>query len=99
MYNEVFKRCPECGSRGYMQIHQIVLGFGNFNLDDLSTLFELTSDELVELSEAVGENVFMCGGHPDDDGYGCGHRFRMPAVETAREQMIRKMFDREVVDD
>lgn len=96
MYNEVFKRCPKCGMRGYLQISQIVDGFGNFNLDDPDSLFELTSDQLVELSKRVGEEVFVCGGQWDDSG--CGHRFRMPAVESARINLIWKLFDREVED-
>jgi len=34
MFNEVYKRCPECGGRGEMQISQIILGFGEFDLDN-----------------------------------------------------------------
>lgn len=54
MYNEVFKRCPKCDGLGYMQIHQIVLGFGGFNLDSPESLAEdLDMDQLLELKEAV----------------------------------------------
>lgn len=63
MYNEVFKSCPHCKSgSGYMQIHQIVLGFGGFNLDNPESIArQLNKDEIVELKEAVErEGWFKC---------------------------------------
>jgi len=62
MYNEVFKRCPHCNGRGYMQIHQIVLGFGGFHLDSPQSIVdELNIDQIKELKEAVESNGwFVC---------------------------------------
>lgn len=59
MYNEVFKKCPKdnCDGFGYMQIHQIVLGFGRFNLDNPESLSkELNIEQLKELKDAVEHN-------------------------------------------
>ena len=56
MYNEVFKRCPkeDCNGLGYMQIHQIVLGFGGFYLDSPESIArELDKEQVIELKEAV----------------------------------------------
>lgn len=64
MYNEVFKRCPieGCGGLGYMQIHQIVLGFGGFHLDSPESVAEqLDFEQIQELKEAVESNKwFVC---------------------------------------
>lgn len=62
MYNEVFKRCPEpnCEGTGYMQVPQVVLGFGGFHLDNLDSLSELTEDELRELHSLVMRRTFRC---------------------------------------
>lgn len=60
MYNEVYCRCPKCGGLGYMQISQIVLGFGEFNIQDRTTLEDLTSDQLEQLHEEVSEEQFEC---------------------------------------
>ena len=39
MFNEVFDDCPNCGKHsGYLQIDQLVLGFGEFDLADLGQL-------------------------------------------------------------
>lgn len=73
MYNEVFKRCPECGKRGYLQIHQIVLGFGGFNMDDPETLKELSPSQLEELHEAIEGETFVCAGQGMNDEIGCSH--------------------------
>lgn len=78
MYNEVFCRCPECGSYAYMQISQIVLGFGGFYLDQPETMADLDDDELIRLREAVAEDPFRCEpsfpGDDDEDQW-CGHTF------------------------
>lgn len=63
MYNEVFKKCPLCDEGyGYMQIHQIVLGFGGFHLDNPESIArELNKDQVQELKEAVEDSKwFVC---------------------------------------
>lgn len=61
MYNEVFSTCPDCGGNGYMQIGQIVMGFGGFNIDRPSELAEdLNETDLIELYSRVVERDFVC---------------------------------------
>lgn len=63
MYNEVYKGCPLCKKGlGYMQIHQIVLGFGGFHLDSPERIAEeLDIDQIKELKEAVESTKwFVC---------------------------------------
>lgn len=61
MYNEVFKQCPSCGEEGYLQIAQIVKGFGGFNLDDPKSIAEsLTSEQIIELHDKVKDKWFDC---------------------------------------
>lgn len=76
MYNEVFKKCPKCGGRGYMQISQIVLGFGDFDLDRPSSLEDYSEAELLQLESHLRDedNRFVCGDQPFADG-GCGRHF------------------------
>jgi hypothetical protein len=69
MYNEVFDDCPHCGKHtGYLQIHQIVLGFGEFDLADLAYLKNrydtgnLTAANIQDLAAALTESdaTFYC---------------------------------------
>lgn len=61
MYNEVFKKCPHCKDGvGYVQIGQIVLGFGGFDLDRPDSLDELTVDQLKDLKEVLKNEYFNC---------------------------------------
>ena len=62
MYNEVFKKCPHCDGRGYMQIYQIVGGFGEFNLDNPDSIArELDIEQIQALKEAVEDTKwFLC---------------------------------------
>lgn len=61
MYNEVFKTCPHCNGRGYLQIHQIVLGFGGFHLDNPHDIADrLSLDQVKELRDAVKDEWFVC---------------------------------------
>lgn len=83
MYNEVFCKCPRCGGRGYMQISQIVLGFGGFDLDNYHTLDDLDIDHIMELRARVLNKDFVC-----DD---CGNIFN-PYRDTSRELLIYKLF-------
>jgi rubredoxin len=89
MYNEVFYTCPECKGRGYMQISQLVLGFGEFDLENYDTLRDLDFDDLLELKARVLYDNFIC-----DD---CGHVFN--PYNKDRESLISKLFDVEISDD
>ena len=60
MYNEVFKKCPECGARMEVQIPQIVFGFGGFDLDDPSTYKNLSADERNDLFDGIKDKTFFC---------------------------------------
>lgn len=99
MYNEVFKKCPHCPEGvGYMQIGQIVLGFGGFDLDEPSTLEKLSLEDLRELRGRVATETFNCrrpGGEwvrAGDDENVCGDTFRHPNKEEQdeRDQIIRE---------
>lgn len=88
MYNEVWKKCPHCDSgRGYMQISQVVLGFGGFYLDDPRTLEDLSLEELKRLREQVYDDYFVCGNKD------CGRSFRMLSDQDAeaRRQLIKEL--------
>ena len=61
MYNEVHKSCYNCGATCTIQIPQIVLGFGNFNLDNPDSMKELTHEQKLELKEYVEKESFYCG--------------------------------------
>lgn len=88
MYNEVFSTCPVCGGRGYMQIHQIVLGFGGFYIDDTDSLADqLDEDQLQELHRCVMEGMFVC------EGGDCHHHFNPLRSDTAlRRNLARQLF-------
>jgi len=94
MYNEVWASCPKCGEKCYIQISEVVLGFGNFDLNDLSTFDNSTDDEVRQVKELVIEEDFVCNGKPKvyagTKREGCYHRFNplKPIVnkaERARE--------------
>lgn len=88
MYNEVFYTCPECKGRGYMQISQLVLGFGGFDLENHETLRDLDTDYLLELKARVLDDNFIC-----DD---CGHVFN--PYKKDKKLLIRELFDVETND-
>jgi len=79
MYNEVYKDCPECGKPCYIQISQVVLGFGGFRLDRPESMEDLTQDQKEYLAEILNrEGVkFWCNGEPDQKHEGCGHSFNV----------------------
>lgn len=64
MYNEVFKRCKSCGRTCELQIPQIELGFGGYNLDRPESYEHLSSDQKKELFESLENEEFYCE---------CGH--------------------------
>lgn len=84
MYNEVYCACPKCGAQAEMQVHQIVGGFGQFNIQDRSTLENLTPDQLQELHDAVCEEKFVC---PN-----CHKHFNPLVQADPADDMIRKLF-------
>ncbi len=60
MYNEVYKTCPTCGGKGIMQITQIVLGFGCFDLDNPESITsKLNENEVRLLVNEVKENKWF----------------------------------------
>jgi len=85
MYNEVFKKCPKCGKFGYMQISQIVLGFGGFYLDYPESLAkQLDIDEIKLLFERVEDDGFLCE---------CGNYFTLHEKKNTDEkiELINKL--------
>jgi hypothetical protein len=61
MYNEVYKSCPECGARCEVQISQVVLGFGEFDLDDPhGHTITLDPEQKLLLKELVEQKQFNC---------------------------------------
>lgn len=85
MFNEVFKACPECGHLSLMQISQIVLGFGGFNLENPESLAkELTEGEIIKLFENIGDNYFEC---PN-----CDHRFQLHEKSNDEKINLIKSF-------
>lgn len=62
MYNEVSKACPKCGCINEIQIRQITLGFGDFDLDTGRNLKDLTVKELEDLIEELEKEktVWYC---------------------------------------
>jgi len=90
MYNEVYKNCPKCGKSCTQQIAQIVLGFGQFNLDSPDSLGnELTAEQLYELKAAVMKERFWC---QKDEG-GCGNNFMLGNQDQQRKELARNLFD------
>lgn len=87
MYNEVFKRCPHCGGRGYLQISQIVLGFGCFDLDDPEDLADkLNEPQLLKLADRVKDEWFRCQNQE------CERGFLLEDTRAARQKLARQLF-------
>lgn len=91
MYNEVFSQCPKCNGIGYMQIGQIVLGFGGFYIDKPESLADdLDESQLKELHEKVCEGMFQC--------QSCNHTFNpltektMKMAKAIRIELAKKLF-------
>jgi len=96
MYNEVFAKCPKCGSRCCMQISQVVLGFGEFDLNDLSTFSDLSDSETTTVKNYVLEKDFYCnGGHSsswnDESEVGCGNVFNPLKNHTNKEERTKNI--------
>jgi hypothetical protein len=88
MYNEVFKKCPDCGGCGYMQIAQVTLGFGGFDLDDFYSLERLDEDDLKLLHARVALGRFKCDC--------CGGLFSLDRAlkgsASSREGLLKTLF-------
>ncbi len=88
MYNEVFKMCPKCNETCCIQISQIVLGFGGFDLNRPSTLEELTVSELQQLKAVLVDEQFYC----TDEDTGCGNTFSaLGGDETEKLKLIDEL--------
>ena len=86
MYNEVYKSCPKCRDLCEIQIRQIVLGFGSFNLDNIESLAdELTEEQLLQLRDAVKDERFYCRT--------CGCSFTFDSPNGKRRQLAKELFD------
>jgi len=90
MYNEVFYPCPKCQHYGYMQISQIVNGFGNFYLDNPQTLMELNKDQLNLLKEYIKEDWFNC------QNKDCNHQFNpyREDLDNDKLNLIKEIFNK-----
>lgn len=80
MYNEVWANCPKCPGQGYMQIPQVVLGFGNFHVDDPSTFEDLEFDKILDIDSLIAKEMFYC--------QSCSFAFN--PVRDRREQIARE---------
>ena len=60
MYNEVRKTYVYCGALCEIQIPQIVLGFGEFNLNDSNSLRILIYEQLLSLRSYLKDKKFYC---------------------------------------
>ena len=74
MYNEVFKRCPECGNLNDIQISQVELGFGGYYLDQPSTMYHLDIEDKNKLKRRVEAEDFHCSG--------CGNMYKVEVSVT-----------------
>ena len=84
MFNEVFCTCPECDGVGYLQIPQLVLGFGEFHIDNPETLLELSYDDLNVLKNLLDKEEFSC--------QKCGNYFLYSQAEEDKLEYIKKLF-------
>lgn len=88
MYNEVFKECPECGGKMYLQIPQVVYGFGGFDIDDKSTFQDLTVHELEKLKEYLRGETFSC---QDEDCYNTWNYGDSLGERTIKQRLIDEL--------
>jgi hypothetical protein len=60
MYNEVRKDCPRCGNQSEVQIPQVVLGFGDFNLNypNDGDFKDLNTEQRIEFAYYVNNTTF-----------------------------------------
>lgn len=86
MYNEVFYPCPEpnCFGSGYMQIAQLVYGFGGFSPLIPDSLKELTVEQLHQLKAAIVEDNFRC--------LECDYSFNPYRNDDEWDETVRRLF-------
>lgn len=63
MHNEVFMNCPKCNKICEAHISQVVLGFGEFNLDTGYNIEDLTLSEFEHLQQCLKDVEFWCCGN------------------------------------
>lgn len=68
MFNEVFKKCPQCENLVEKQIPQVVLGFAEFHLDDPDSTKALSPEEKEQLKKILDGQAWNCK---------CGHTFSL----------------------
>lgn len=85
MYNIVYKRCPQCDGSCNIQIPQIELRFGGFDISDPAALAKcMTKEKLIELREAIGDSKFYCA---------CGNVFTVSDDDCQeRIELAKKLF-------
>ncbi len=87
MYNECFKRCVKCGVQNEIQISQVVLGFGGFDLDDPPDLAEkLNESELRKLRSIVEDEYFRCRS--------CGYDYSAINGKASSSELAEELFPR-----
>lgn len=98
MYNEVFDTCPKCGNRtGYLQVYQIVLGFGGFDISDLSGLKsrfdsgDLSAKDLTRLADALEDEVFYCSDRSGEARDDCHSSWRPDPAKIMAIRMLPKV--------
>ena len=99
MFNEVFDNCPDCGRHtGYLQIRQIVLGFGNFDLADLAWLKvrhdrgDFSTSELNQLADELEDtdSIFRCR-TDDDSAHHCHKSWRADPAKILAIRMLTQI--------
>jgi len=85
MYNEVCKSCPKCGRQMNIQISQVVLGFGNFDLDSKDSFSELDERELKQVYSFIKDETFQCYKE------GCEGSWSLKNGDSLREKLLNKL--------
>lgn len=94
MYNEVYKKCPICGKSGTLQISQIVLGFGCFDLDNPQSIIEdfkeqgCSNQRIKELLNSLKERVEFALRNYESFECSCGNRFDLTKTEDKQDALI-----------
>lgn len=94
MYNEVYKKCPSCGKRGILQISQIVLGFGCFDLDDPQSIVEdlrstcSSNQRVKELLGLLKKRIENALRNYEAFECECGNRFDLTEEEDKQNELI-----------
>jgi hypothetical protein len=104
LYNEVWKTCPYCGSKGYTQVSTFSENvMKHFDVDSPESLAEeLTIDELHLLYDMLKDDRFVCGGSPwsANNKDCCGRTFPLnleddEKMKQERIEVAKKLFGKE----